>query len=712
MHHAPCALQLGVVNGLRQRKYFWCFSVCAVLILLVECVVFNAPYWASIKASTDSVSASNVLGSGLHRTASGLVRVSDPAQAYFEVDADGSSSYYRADMLNESAVQLAKQADERSGVERVRTTVHLRAQVHGVSSPSVDVSPYSSRSSYFRGPSKGSVRIWVEEPAGSLIPIRNIRANVRVPFSFNITRVLCMALIVLCIALWRPGSWLWNIALDTSNTKQRRVALLALIACAVPTLWVIGTHIASAGPARFHTEGGYVYDFDQYGHVANALLHGHTWLDLPVSNDLLHAAHPYDVAFRDSLNTQGSSPLYWDYAFYQGHWYSYFGVIPAVVLFLPFQLLTGTMLPSACAELLLMFGVLVFGCLLVIRLLSQLHVRVSLAAASMCCVLFLLGSNCMYLWFRTNFYSIPFASSLLLVFVGLWLWLGAQHTGTALFTRADRVSLMRVGAGALCIAATLGCRPTFSLCALFAFPIFSAQWRACWYSIRHQHALRPALRWLMTFFIPALCIVIPVLWYNYARFGSLFDFGNSYQFTVTDMTQFHTPHSNMLTTIGYYLALPLTLIRQFPFMAITPTPMPAWSYTEPCVGGLLVMVPAAIAAFAVPWMRKKLALSGLYATATTSLALGIVLLLVDSYVGGFAWRYKADFGWLFMIGAICVWALIIRSSRSMQWVFTLLTWYSIIVAIMALFVIGREDALIVNAPALYHEVQSWFTLLP
>lgn len=28
------------------------------------------------------------------------------------------------------------------------------------------------------------------------------------------------------------------------------------------------------------------------------------------------------------------------YAFYQGHWYSYFGVVPALLLFLPYRAVT------------------------------------------------------------------------------------------------------------------------------------------------------------------------------------------------------------------------------------------------------------------------------------------------------------------------------------------------------------------------------------
>lgn len=129
----------------------------------------------------------------------------------------------------------------------------------------------------------------------------------------------------------------------------------------------------------FHTKGTYTYDFDQYDYVARALLDGHAWLDLDVPDALRDAADPYDVATRQRLLADGVSPVYWDYAFYQGHWYSYFGVVPALLLFLPYRAVTslfvdgGLMMPCGAAVPLLMLGFLVFGCLLVIRVISRIR---------------------------------------------------------------------------------------------------------------------------------------------------------------------------------------------------------------------------------------------------------------------------------------------------------------------------------------------------
>lgn len=725
--------------------------IAAAAIVLVEASVLNLPYWTSMGASRDSASAHNALGTGLERLPDGLVKVTDATQAYFEVKADGSSRYYRAETASQGAIDAARQADAASGKETVLSTVHLRVESSAGTGDENPVSPASARSLYFQGPSDGTVKVWVVESAGSILPVNDIRANQRVPFSFSWAQVALMAAAALAIAGLKPGSRLWSATLDTSSRRQRGAfaAVFGLLGAA--SVAGAASIAASSGALSFHLAGGYTYDFDQYGHVADALLHGHAWLDLPVPDALKDAANPYSVATRGELKASGATPLFWDYAFHDGHWYSYFGVLPAVVLFVPYQLLatllTGhaAMLPAASAELLLMFGFLLFGTLLAIRVIKAVAPRTSLAATGLLCTAFLVGSNAVYLLYRTNFYSIPFASSLLLAALGLWLWIGARQApawgkryrfGRRKGERkaywqvpgAAPLSLSRVAGGSLAIAATVGCRPTFALAALLAIPLFWPQIRAI-----ARAGLRTLWRPLAAAIVPAAAIVAPLLAYNYIRFGSWLDFGNAYQLTVTDMTEFHTPLANMPATVGYYLALPLRFQRSFPFLAISPTPLPQWSFTEPSVGGIIALCPLIALGFAVPFLRRRLASSGLWGLLAAAVALGWALLVFDAYVGGFGWRYMADFCWLFMLAALAPAARLTcppgrdalptaLSSGPMEYgctrfrpwrcVLVLAVAWAVAIAAMSCFTVGRDDALLSNNPGLYLTVRSWFSLMP
>ena len=119
-------------------------------------------------------------------------------------------------------------------------------------------------------------------------------------FSVSPLRVALLVMVMVLVALWRPGARLWKVPLDTSSVRQR-VALGVLLAVpGVVTAAVVVWQLVSAVPLSFHTYGMYTYDYDQYDHVARALLNGHAWLDLDVPQGLRDADNPYDVATGNS----------------------------------------------------------------------------------------------------------------------------------------------------------------------------------------------------------------------------------------------------------------------------------------------------------------------------------------------------------------------------------------------------------------------------
>lgn len=726
--------------------------VVVLVVLLVECFGFNLPFWRTLGASTDTVSTSNTLGSGLERRDDGMLVVTDPTQAYLEVSADGTSDYARIDALSSEIISAA---EEQAGDDDApRHTVLVRADGEAQSGRSVSVCIDVPRSLYVGVEAEQSVRLWIEEPVGTVVPFAAVRANVRVPFGIDPLRVAVMLAIVLLAAAWRPGSRLWRVPLDTSSGRQRLAFAGLLLPVAVATIAAVVWQVLYMGPLTFHKDGAYTYDFEQYGRVAEALVDGHVWLDLPVDQALTEVADPYDVGTRNRLLADGVT-LYWDYAYYDGHWYSYFGVLPAIVLFVPYRLLTGAMLPSGAAEFLLMFGFLVFACLLVIRLIQRIAPHASLAATSMAVVFVLLASNAPYLWFRSNFYSIPCAASMLLSALGLWLWLGASMPRRRLPKPGDTpLKLGHLAGGALCIAANFGCRPAFCLVALLAFPLFWPQITQLCRDVAHRSTtVRRALRMPLAVLLPAVAVVAPLMAYNVARFGSPLDFGVAYQFTVTDMTRYTPSLPTLLQLVGYYLFLPLRFTSSFPFLSLSPTPLHDWAYAEEMIGGAFMLCPLMLLAVALPFLRRRLRRCGCWGMLVTGLALGLALVVVDARAGGLGWRYMIDFCWLIALAALPVMLLLLGEpvsgattagktagsygsdgmppwsrradtagkavATAMTRRYSVLLWcrrmavlllvgFSIAVTVLGFFVPGRDDALLSVAPAVYHTVASWF----
>ena len=98
MRHAAFRIKFVTFSKQRfQARHRVCAAIVAafVVVVLVECVLCNVPFFRSLAASGDSAAAYNTLGPGLARRDDGLLEVTDPTQAYLQVAADGSSEYVR-----------------------------------------------------------------------------------------------------------------------------------------------------------------------------------------------------------------------------------------------------------------------------------------------------------------------------------------------------------------------------------------------------------------------------------------------------------------------------------------------------------------------------------------------------------------------------------------------------------------------------------------
>jgi cytochrome bd-type quinol oxidase subunit 1 len=191
----------------------------------------------------------------------------------------------------------------------------------------------------------------------------------------------------------------------------------------------------------------------------------------------------------------------------------------------------------------------------------------------------------------------------------------------------------------------------------------------------------------------------------------------------------------MPANMWYYLFLPIRCVGQFPWLAVSPAPMPVWGYYEAMIGALFTATPLMLLALLLPLLRK-LEMHGMRLWLTCCLVLAAALIVFDSYVGGLGWRYSADFGWLVALASIpgFLWLLNGREpGRSlagandavsgdgivhvtpwrwlMRWTVVLLVIGTLAVAIVSCFALSRDDSMIDNNSALWHQVQAWFTLV-
>lgn len=444
-------------------------------------------------------------------------------------------------------------------------------------------------------------------------------------------------------------------------TRSRLVYIALVIT--VSMIWTTSAFFMGASSQTlrgmsYNDHFAHYMDTNQYARLGDALIQGSLSLDLPVPDALAELENPYDFESRYVASNGGENPMYWDHAFYEGKYYCYFGVVPAVLLYVPYQLLTGDWLSTPLAVAVLGIGFIVGASLLVFRISKRYFRDSATTTTTVLALLFVVGgSNVAYLGYVPRFYSVPILASMMFTMLGLWFWIGARRdSGGSLATAVnDRpsesaLSLWHLAAGSACMALNFGCRPQFMLACFLAFPIF-------WREITEERLLfsRKGLKATCAALLPFVVVLAPLLWYNYARFGSVFDFGSNYNLTGFDMPEYHQSWRLTPTLLYFYLLQPFDLSSQFPFVEPTDLTYPiGWAPTEPMFGGYFWLVPVALLVFLLPSVRKFLRQRGLWVQCLFMLAFAAIVLLVDTRTAGVTQRYFSDFGWYLMLVAAYV----------------------------------------------------------
>lgn len=748
----------------------------AVTVLLLEVFVFNLPHWISLTKPAPSAPSQD-LSAGMQRLDDGTARIEDTSQAYFDADAGGNSVEYihlEPSSSTRYAYTVSNDTATRIDVLPAGSDEWITGSVDSFCYR-VDSSTYLKNRTGYAGP-VSTVRVWFQEAKGSRIPVSSVIVNARVPFQPSIQRMaFMMAVMILLIAL-RPRSRLHRVSLDTRNTRQRiGFWMLIGLPCAAAFTWALAGNGLVQTPAFFHHSNSYAYDFNQFQQTADAILHGHAYLDLYVSPQLLAADNPYDAGTRETLLSRGAYPIFWDHVLYNGHYYSYFGVVPVILLFLPFQAITslwtddGLMLSTITSGAFMLCLAVLFGALATVRFVERHFPGASVASVMLCFVLLFSGSTIMAPICRVDFYTIPFCAGLCTAAIGLYLWQGALRVAdpalgrtrkgrerTRVWTVADRecdatsirVSLPRLFFGSFFMICILGCRPPLAaLCILLVPMVIQIAQQLTRRALAKQEASAGAPAATPTATGPApsparkrrqpagtkdviaaavacaipVCLVLAGLGYwNAIRFGSPLDFGNDYQLTVVDLKNYHEPLNVLAQIVFYYLFLPLSFTTEFPFLTSTQTALSSWQCYEPIIGGMFFMTPLLAIGLAFPFLHRKLREHDGWLTCWLCAVTGTLMLLFISYKGGLLWRYKIDFTIYMSVIAMFVLMLVLQWARAREYrgwakvalvVMLVATVASGILCLQSVFVRNVSYPLVTDQPGIFHTVRSWFQLL-
>lgn len=457
-----------------------------------------------------------------------------------------------------------------------------------------------------------------------------------------------------------------------------------LLALALAALVVVSAYfgIASGNGEAYRSRP---VTFNHYNLLVDGFLSGHLYMDLaPEAGDT--------GQYRERLH---------DTSFYQGHYYLYFGVTPAALLFLPWKVLTGAHLAQYWAAALLASGGFLASLALLLRIRRDYFPGLSRGVVFPTALMLGFVNGWPFLLARVGMWEVPIASAYCFAALAiLCVYEGTRGPGRLGF----------LAAASLCCGLMVGSRPNYIL----GTAVLVAPLAYFWRSERSSPAA-PGV-WLgriLAVFLPVLGVGALLAAYNFQRFGSPLEFGTRYMILLIPNPAVSFSASYVWANLRMYFLLPAHLSPWFPFMKLPALPpLPAGFTSDPMpedMYGMLANMPVLLLGLVALGMTG--AARGFSRLGVAVLALALLLAAVGGllmFYGGANGRYSIDaMEGLPVLSVIGIWLLEARaggggSPRAVTRAFWgTLALYSVLFSCFAC--IGRDDLFRNLHPVVYRQ---------
>ncbi|MCL1830960.1 MAG: hypothetical protein FWG21_05980 [Oscillospiraceae bacterium] len=470
------------------------------------------------------------------------------------------------------------------------------------------------------------------------LEIKNISFNSRVPFVFSPLRMMVLfALICVCYLL-RPRGEIWQLQLLSKNMKTLKI----IVSCTVAIVFIIIFRILTTSNSFFVTAAR-EYD-SQYHRLAEALSSGRlSLLDSP-PDWLVSMSNPYDLSARIAMEAQTGEIALWDHAYFDGAYYCYFGVLPAVFYYLPYYLITGTHAPSYFGIYICLIAFTIFSMLLVAAIIKRWFNRTGFCLYIILSSLFIMSSGAVYIAHRPDFYSFPIILSLAMTTGSLFLYISAK--------KPDGLSCIRLLFASLLMSLNALSRPQFLITFI---PVASLLFEEV-FTNRNLFS-KKSIKQTTALVLPVIAVAALTMWYNFMRFGSVLDFGANYNLTSNDMTVRGFVFERIWPGLFVYLIQPGAIDLVFPY--IKPVSLTieyvGTNINEATFGGLFAT--NAFAVWSLLILKAKQIFLGskeIIRLLVTLAVSAITVVIADTEMAGILPRYYPDFTFMLLLIAIFV----------------------------------------------------------
>jgi len=526
--------------------------------------------------------------------------------------------------------------------------------------------------------------------------VSTIAVNRQIPFYFSGLRLLAVSCLLFAVIVFvRKGlrakavNFLFGYRFDPSSKKQNLIYVFSVV-----LLLIFSWFCAFTSEPKMAREHQPYQQYNQY--LVDALLAGRTNLEFGHPEKLLKAERPYDV--RWLRNNGYKSGVDWaaDWVWYKGKFYCYFGVVPAVLLYVPYKVFTDNYLSNHAGIFLFMAVAVVFMALLWRHCVARYMPNARFVFYLLSFFALFFASGLFGPLRFTRFYSIVSSAGFMFVVAGVYLLLKSIER--------DKTNLRALFFACLCFALAVGCRPNLVIASLMV-PVFL--WK------------RRSWQLLAIVAVPYILVAIPLCMYNHARFGSILDFGFKY-----NMTNLNTAAHSLLDPIGKavnvfiatmsYLFNVNSYTLMFPYVENLPQhtlfKYPVVRFHDKACGMINFPIVLCLFYYIKAFLSKRR--PDTFLVSSTFLAIAAIIIFLDSFLVGISARYMIDFAIFILLPSLFSAYYLCNDERVCDYrrVFRLKVVYALLVFSifvgLALFSKTITNDATFGDPALYHYLQT------
>ena len=499
-------------------------------------------------------------------------------------------------------------------------------------------------STYFSGDLKKLI-IGVESYNPEYI-INNITVvlNEKIPFEFNYIRFLIITIVLLFIYAFNKSS-IFNERYTMKNYKQNVILSIVLCMFMFGALFINFNATEEEDSDNFllgkitTEEGIYNKDF------INALKSGQVHLNGKVSSRFANIKDPYNRCERDNIAIKGEDYV-WDTAYFNGKTYIYFGILPAIIVFLPFNLLTHMYLKVSFFVFICTVAILFILKKILSKIISIFYKNIKFRTIFSLLIILYSGTMLLFINNCARVYEVSIMSALYLVLQGIYFLLKAYEK-----QNNNRYILL----GCICMALSVACRPIALLSSLIIVPYLLMVFINYVKSFNiEENGKRNLILFILSVTVPYILVGISLMIYNNIRFGNPFEFGLKYQLTVCNANELKNRFSTIFIGLFTNFLMPPCFINVLPFIQkISNHPsFYGYYYLEDMIGGLFAICPLCLITFYIIKFNKKDYDKKIKVIVNSLLIVGLVMAVLSIMIAGSCQRYLIDYAWIFIFASI------------------------------------------------------------